>query len=92
MVSRAIQVHYQTGSDVGQDNFDANGNPILYAIALFVDTADSTKSRLMGATIVLDATSPAGWSATIKAALVQLGVDNGFTDLVSTSVYIPTYA
>jgi hypothetical protein len=71
--------------------FDSSGNFVLFINALYSDTVDPTKTFFNVPDAHLSPASPATWSATIKQVLVDNGVANGFTDLTSTGVFIPTY-
>ena len=89
MASKCIAVN--NVSPPTGEQFTTAGEFILYVNALYIDTADATKHFYNQPVINLPSSTPATWSATIKSALVQNGIDNGFSDLVSTSVFIPTY-
>jgi hypothetical protein len=90
VAARCIAVNYV--SPPTGDQFDASGNFLLYINALYIDTVDATKRFFNQPVVALPPASPGTWSATIKSALAQNGIDNGFSDLVTTQVFIPTYA
>lgn len=69
-----------------------NGNFLVACVGLYNDPAVPGKKAVLTTNVELDSSAPGGWTAAIKTAMTQTGVDNGFPDLVSTSVFVPTYA
>lgn len=86
MTSRAIAVDYKNPAITEANNF------YFDAYVLYTDPAIAGSGKVLVPQITLDASTPAGWNAAIKAAIVQIGVDNGFPDLVAANVYLPTYS
>lgn len=68
-----------------------NGNFLVACVGLYTDPAVPGKKAVLTTNVELDAAVPAGWTAAIKAAMAQTGVDNGFPDILTTGVFVPTY-
>lgn len=87
MAHRAIITRYS------DEALDADGDILLSAYFICVDPATPLEhGKILVAPVVLDATLPATWTATIKAAVAAWGVANGCPDLVVGNVFAPAYA
>lgn len=86
MTSRAIVTSFAVPAVIN------NGAGFSLGVnALYTDPAIPGSGRVMQAEADLDASTPATWTPTIKAAVALIGVQNGFPDLVVANVFAPTY-
>lgn len=86
MASKAIVVRFEG------ENVQPNGFFSFTAMCLYTDTTNPAKGIILGPIVFLDPAAPAGWTANIKQEMVNVGLQFGFSDLVTTSCLVPSYA
>jgi hypothetical protein len=86
MASRAVVINYNVAS------LDPSGDVVLEIKAIYADTIDPTKTKVLTSSAMLDVANPAGWPASIRDAIVSAGVATTFPDLTTAGCFIPTYS
>lgn len=87
MAHKAIITRYS------DEAFQPDGNITLSAYFICTEVGVAIPSgQVLVAPVALDASTPSGWTAAIKAAVAAWGVSHGCSDLVVANVFAPTYA
>lgn len=85
MATRVVALNYSV------PGLDPNAAIPLHVNGLFCDTANTARSQVLTVVVALDPAAPGSWTAAIKDSLVTAGINNGYSDLTSTGVFVPTY-
>ena len=89
MTQRAFVIEYQRPST---DMSNPNGSILFGALCVYTDSVNPLKNTISDVNIILDANAPAGWNASIKAQIQADAIAFGFSTILTTGIYIPTYA